>query len=87
MNKKEFFGEFIKLCMYFKDKTYENKRITSLWYEEVKHMSLQQFVSKCDELIKTYRFMPRIAEINIESKVGHKGRKYTEELLNSFYNN
>jgi len=87
MNKKEFYEEFKKLCMYFKDKTYENKRVTALYYAEVKSMSLEQFISKCDELITTCRFMPRIAEMNIKSDIGHRGRAYTKEFLNQFYDN
>lgn len=85
MSKKEFFEEFKKLCIYFKDKTYENKRITALYYEEVKNMTLNEFIDKCNELIRTCRFMPRIAEMNIKSDIGHRGRVYTEEFLNRFY--
>ncbi len=87
MKQWDFFYEFKRLCEYYKDKTYEDKRITKLYYEKVKNMDINQFKSFCDELINKYTFMPRVAEFEISSGIGHRGRKYTEEFLNQFYDN
>ena len=92
MNKKEFYNEFKELCEYYNDKTYENKRLTKMYYEKVKDVSLQEFQNMCNKLILESKFMPRVADFGKDYntfllEVMHKNRKYSEEYLESLYDN
>lgn len=92
MNKKEFYNEFKELCEYYNDKTYENKRLTKMYYEKVKEMSLKEFQDMCNKIILESKYMPRIADFGKDYntfllEVMHKNRKYSEEYLESLYDN
>lgn len=85
MNKKEFFEEFKELCEYFNNGTYKNKKLTRMYYDKCKNMNLEQFKKLCEELIYNLKFMPRVADFDITTSLGHRGRSYTETFLESFY--
>lgn len=92
MNKKEFYNEFKELCEYYNDKTYENKRLTKMYYEKVKEMSLKEFQDMCNKIILESKYMPRVADFGKDYntfllEVMHKNRKYSEEYLESLYDN
>lgn len=92
MNKKEFYNEFKELCEYYNDKTYENKKLTKMYYEKVKEMSLKEFQDMCNKIILESKYMPRIADFGKDYntfllEVMHKNRKYSEEYLESLYDN
>lgn len=92
MNKKEFYNEFKELCEYYNDKTYENKRLTKMYYEKVKEMSLKEFQDMCNKIILESKYMPRVADFGKDYntfllEVMHKSRKYSEEYLESLYDN
>lgn len=86
MGQWDFYNEFKELCKYFNNKTYENKKITKMYYEKCKHMTLEEFKALCEELMFNLKFMPKIADFersNGYSKI--EGRIYTKEFLESFY--
>lgn len=92
MNKKEFYNEFKELCEYYNDKTYENKRLTKMYYEKVKDISLKEFQDMCNKIILESKYMPRVADFGKDYntfllEVMHKNRKYSEEYLESLYDN
>lgn len=92
MNKKEFYNEFKELCEYYNDKTYENKRLTKMYYEKVKEMSLKEFQDMCNKIILESKYMPRVADFGKDYntfllEVMHKNRKYSEKYLESLYDN
>lgn len=92
MNKKEFYNEFKELCEYYNDKTYENKKLTKMYYEKVKEMSLKEFQDMCNKIILESKYMPRVADFGKDYntfllEVMHKNRKYSEEYLESLYDN
>ena len=92
MNKKEFYNEYKELCEYYNDKTYENKRLTKMYYEKVKEMSLKEFQDMCNKIILESKYMPRVADFGKDYntfllEVMHKNRKYSEEYLESLYDN
>lgn len=85
MGQWEFYYEFKDLCEYYNNKIYENQRITKLYYEKVKSMSIDDFKKLCEEFINEFKYMPKVADFDKNSKVGYKGRYYTKEFLESFY--
>lgn len=92
MNKKEFYNEFKELCEYYNDKTYENKKLTKMYYEKVKDISLKEFQDMCNKIILESKYMPRVADFGKDYntfllEVMHKNRKYSEEYLESLYDN
>lgn len=92
MGQWEFYNEFKELCEYYNDKTYENKRLTKMYYEKVKKMSLKEFQDMCNKIILENKFMPRVADFGKDYnsfllEVMHKNRKYSEEYLESLYDN
>ena len=92
MDQWKFYYEFKELCEYFKDKTYENKKLTKLYYEKVKDMTLEEFKKMCEDIIMKEKFMPKISEFGKDYntyllEVMHKNRKYSKEYLESFYDN
>ncbi len=92
MNEWEFYYEFKELCDYFKDKTYENKKITKMYYEKVKNMSIDKFKKMCERIIQENKYMPKIAEfgqdyIGYLSNMAHTKRTYSKEYIESFYDN
>ena len=92
MGQWEFYNEFKELCEYYNDKTYENKRLTKMYYEKVKEMSLKEFQDMCNKIILESKYMPRVADFGKDYntfllEVMHKNRKYSEEYLESLYDN
>ncbi|MEG0872955.1 MAG: hypothetical protein RSD14_04905 [Clostridia bacterium] len=85
MNKKEFFNEFKEMCEYFNSKIFKNRKITTMYYEKVKHMKTEEFKKVCKEMINNFKFMPRIADFDTKSSIGHHGRCYTKEFLEILY--
>lgn len=87
MNEWTFFNEFKTLCEYYKDRTYENKKITKMYYEKVKNMSLNDFKKLCDKFMFESKFMPKIAEFSLNENnfQGYKQREYNEQFFEQFY--
>lgn len=85
MNKSEFFNEFKELCEYYNTKIYQNKRLTERYYNKVKNVAVSEFKKMCDAIIDEFKFMPRVADFELTSGIGHRGRHYTKEYLESLY--
>lgn len=78
MNKIEFFKEFKKLCEYYNNKIYEDKELTTLYYENVKNTNLNEFKKQLKELIKTNKYMPKIADFYNKRKSNFTQRNYSD---------
>lgn len=88
MEKQDFYNQFKELCNYFHDKTYENKKITALYYKKCQNMSLEEFKKLCEELICNLKFMPKISDFDkIQGFSAIEKRIYTKEFLESLYDN
>ena len=86
MKEWDFYNEFKDLCQYFNNETYKNKKLTRMYYEKCKDMTIEEFRYLCDELMYRLKFMPKIADF--ERKNGYsnlEGRIYTKEFLESWY--
>ena len=88
MNEWNFYYAFKELCEYFNSNTYKNKKLTRLYYEKCKNMSIEQFKKLCEELMYRLKFMPKIADFDRKNGYSNlEGRIYTKEFLESFYDN
>lgn len=86
MNKREFFDEFKEMCEYFNNKTYENKRLTRMYYDKCKNMTLEEFKKLCEELMYKLKFMPKIADFDRKQGFSTiEKRIYTKEFLETLY--
>lgn len=86
MKREEFLQKFIKLCNYYNSEIYKDEKITIMYYEKVKDLSVEEFSNLCRDIINNNKFMPKIAEFN-NSKRGYAGRYYTDDFLESLYDN
>lgn len=87
MNKNDFMeGIHILQNNYNKKLSTEQLR---LYYENLKDMDKETYISKIKEAIKNNSFMPNIAQIRNEIKgfADYRQRNYSEEFLNSLYAN
>lgn len=70
-----------------------NKKLSTeqlkLYYENLKDMDKENYISKIKEAVKNNSFMPNIAQIRNETKgfADYRQRNYSEEFLNSLYAN
>lgn len=92
MNKKEFFEVFKSLCEYYRDDVYKNKKLTAMYYEKVKDVSINEFKKLCDKFINESKFMPKVADfgenyMSYITNMAHSSRSYSKEFLESFYDN
>ena len=90
MGKLEFYNEFKELCDYYGNKIYDNKKITKMYYDKVKNLNLKEFQKMCRKFINDFKYMPKVAEFEIKkgaSYGGYIGRTYTDEFLESLYDN
>lgn len=72
MNKEEFKAEIGKLQVaYNKIFTQEEKR---MWFEEFKNISAEEFKRTIEEIIKTNKFAPKIADI--KAKISENTYRY-----------
>lgn len=86
MKKEEFLQKFIKLCNYYNSEIYKDGKITVMYYEKVKELSIEEFSNMCRDFINNNKFMPKVAEFD-NSKKGYAGRYYSDEFLESLYDN
>lgn len=88
MNKNDFIeGVHILQNNYNKKLSTEQLR---LYYENLKDMDKEKYISNIKEAIKNNSFMPNVAQIRNETTKGfadYKQRNYSEEFLNSLYAN
>lgn len=88
MNKNDFMeGVHILQNNYNKKLSTEQLR---LYYENLKDMDKEKYISNIKEAIKNNSFMPNVAQIRNETTKGfadYKQRDYSEEFLNSLYAN
>lgn len=87
MERGKFYEKFKNLCEYYNSNIYENGKITKMYYEKVKDLSIEEFSNMCRDFINNNKFMPRVAEFDFNTDKGHYGRYYTEEFLESLYDN
>lgn len=85
MGQWDFYNEFKELCEYYNSDIYKNKKITKLYYEKVKSMSLDEFKQLCVNIIKEFKFMPKVADMSDSGANRVRSRTYTEEFLSQFY--
>ena len=84
MNKEEFKKQLGKLQVAYNKKfTQEEAR---MWYEEFKNISLNEFEKAIDEIIKTNKFTPKIADI--KAKISENTyRYYADDPYRYLYKN
>jgi len=89
MDKIEFFKIFKELCIYYNNKTYENKKLTGLYYNKVQNKTIEELKNYIVKLISNNIYMPKVAEFGSITKnkreANFEQREYTEEFINSFY--
>ena len=86
MDKKQFLKGIEMLERAYNIK-FDTKKLC-VWYNALKNMTFESYIAKIDELIKTSKYIPNIAEI-IDKKgdTGYKQRDYTNYDFNSLYAN
>lgn len=84
MNKEEFKKQLGKLQVAYNKKfTQEEAR---MWYEEFKNISLNEFEKAIDQIIKTNKFAPKIADI--KAKISENTyRYYADDPYRYLYKN
>lgn len=87
MKKEEFLQMFIRLCNYYNSEIYKDEKITVMYYEKVKDLSIEEFSKMCRDIINTSKFMPKVAEFDFNTDKGHYGRYYSDDFLESLYDN
>lgn len=87
MEQGKFYEKFKSLCDYYNSDIYKNMKITKMYYEKVKDLSIEEFSHMCKDFINNNKFMPKVAEFDYSKDKGHYGRYYTEEFLESLYDN
>lgn len=86
MEQGKFYEKFRNLCEYYNNDIYKNMKITKMYYEKIKDLSIEEFSNMCRDIINNNKFMPKVAEFD-NSKKGYAGRYYSDEFLESLYDN
>ena len=88
MNTTEFLNGINKLELAYNQKFSKDK--LNLWYQKLKDMDYQEYITRIDELIEVNSFLPNIAEILNKPKhsyTNYDQRDYKDIDFNSLYAN
>lgn len=86
MDKKEFLEGIDKLEYAYNTK-FENEKL-KIWYDALKDMNFNTYITRIDKLIKTNKYLPNIAEISDKkTDLGYEQRDYTGYDFNKLYAN
>lgn len=84
MNKDEFKRQISKIQTAY-NKIFTKEEMT-VWYEEFKNISAKEFGKAVDQIIKTNKFTPKIADI--KAKISENTyRYYSEDPRRNLYKN
>ena len=88
MNTTEFLNGINKLELAYNQKFSKDK--LNLWYQKLKDMDYQEYITRIDELIEVNSFLPNIAEILNKPKFAYTNydqRDYKDIDFDSLYAN
>lgn len=87
MDKKDFIDGINKLEMAYNQKFTKEK--LQLWWDNLKSMPVDKYLSKIDELLQVNKFMPNIAEILDKRKLlgDYEQRDYSNYDFSQLYAN
>ena len=84
MDKKQFLFFFEKIQLAY-NITFNSEKL-KLWYENLKNMDYEKYINRVEELIKTSKYVPNIAEI-LNNEKGYSGRDYSNFNFDTLYAN
>ena len=79
MNKQEFVKVLEKIEIAYKKKFSQEEY--RLWFQEFQNISVEEFGKAIDQIIKTNKFTPKIADI--KAKISENTYRYYAEVLMS----
>ena len=88
MNIEEFLNGITKLELAYNQKFSKEK--LDLWYQKLRNMNYQEYISRIEELIEVNNYMPNIAEISNKNKkqfLNYDQREYTDIDFSKLYAN
>lgn len=88
MNIEEFLKGITKLELAYNQKFSKEK--LDLWYQKLRNMNYQEYISRIEELIEVDNYMPNIAEILNKNKkqfLNYDQREYTDIDFSKLYAN
>ncbi len=84
MNKEQFKKEILKIQVTY-NKIF-NQEEMRLWFQEFQNISVEEFEKAVDQIIKTNKFIPKIADI--KAKISENTyRYYSEDPRRNLYKN
>lgn len=84
MDKKQFLQGIEKIQLAY-NITFNSEKL-KLWYENLKNMDYEKYINRVEELIKTSKYVPNIAEI-LNNEKGYSGRDYSNFNFDTLYAN
>ena len=85
MNKKQFLQGIEKIQLSY-NVIFSVEKL-GFWYDNLKNMNYEKYINNINELIKTNKYMPNIAEILDNGGNKCKGRDYSSFNFDSLYIN
>lgn len=85
MDKKQFLQGIEKIQLAY-NVNFSSEKL-KLWYDSLKNMSFEKYMGRVNELIKTNKYIPNIAEILDYTGNAYEGRNYNSFDFNSLYCN